>query len=90
MAKKYSLHQYHKMVIRFNSLPFADKIRVLRDNPDIIILAKDGNFWTVKAIDKDIQSELEEGDLTFDIGVNDWGVDEIKTMLFIIGVHVEI
>ena len=83
--RKYTLQQYRKMAIKFNSLNFEDKLKVLKDNPDILTLANDGNWWGVLVIDEEIQEELFENDEQFDIE-NEWQASEMESMVCLLGI----
>lgn len=82
--RNFTLDQYKIMAERFNKMSFYDKIKTLINNTDILILASDGNWWGVKAVDTEIQQQLEEEQCDFRI-TNEWGSDEIHTLVYLLG-----
>lgn len=82
--RNFTLDQYKIMAERFNKMSFSDKIKTLINNTDIIILASDHNFWVVKAVDKNIQQQLEEEQCEFRIK-NEWDSDEMHELVYLLG-----
>lgn len=82
--RKFTLDQYKIMAERFNKMSFSDKIKTLINNTDIIILASDGNWWGVKAVDTEIQQQLEEYQCEFRI-TNEWCSDEMHELVYLLG-----
>jgi len=78
--RNFTLEQYKDMSERFNKLRFIDKIRLIKENSDILILASDYNWWGVKVKDKEIQEELEDLGLNFSI-TNEWDYNEMSDLL---------
>jgi len=74
--KKYTIEDYRQMAKKFNEMSFYDKIKTIRDNQEILTLASDGNWWTVKVKDQEIQEELYEAEEGFRIE-SEWGSSEI-------------
>lgn len=85
--RTYSLEQYKEMSVRFNKLNFAKKIETIRDNSDILQLASDHNWWGVKAVDEDIQEQLEEEGIEFKIE-REWDSSEMHTLVYLLGINV--
>lgn len=77
---KFTLKQYQEMAERFNALSFYQKIMKLQKHSDIITLASDGNWWGVKAKDKDIEEQLYETETGFTIE-QEWGSSEIHALI---------
>jgi len=84
---KYTLQQYKGMAERFNKMSFKDKIKGLKQNTNILTLAADGNWWGVKALDEDIQEQLENDNCEFAIKF-EWGSSEMYDLIDIIGIDV--
>lgn len=81
---KYTLEQYIEMSKKFNKKTFVEKIKTLIENPNLLILGCDHNWWVVKVIDKEIQEELEQIDEVFQIE-NEWGSNEMDDLVFLLG-----
>ena len=79
----YTLEQYQEMVERFNKMTFYQKIKTIRDNPSILTLASDGNWWTVKVKDEDIQEALCDNGFEIE---NEWGSSEICDLVALLGI----
>ena len=86
--RNYTLQQYKEMSDKFNKLNFAEKIKTIRDNSDILQLASDGNWWAVWAKDKDIQEQLYERDNNFQIE-NEWDSSEMHDLVGLLGINIE-
>ena len=87
IMKKYTLEQYQEMAKKFNKMSFSQKIKVLRDNKEILTLASDHNFWGVKVLDEEIQDVLYETESGFDIE-NEWGSREMHDLIGLLGINV--
>jgi len=85
--KKYTLEQYQKMAKKFNKMSFLDKLKVLKDNKEILTLGSDHNFWVVKVLDEEIQDDLYETESGFHIE-NEWGSREMHDLIGLLGVNV--
>ena len=86
--KKYTLEQYQEMAKKFNKMSFSQKIKVLRDNKEILTLASDHNFWGVKAVDTDIQEELFDSDNEFHLQETEWGSSEMHDLVGLLGINI--
>lgn len=71
---KYTLTQYTAMAERFNAMSFKEQLEVLINNPDILSLANDYDWWWVEVVDKDIDNDL------FILKENQWGWREMQAM----------
>ena len=78
--RQFTLEQYIEMAKRFNKMSFFDKIKVIKDNSDILTLASDGNWWGIKTKSKEIQEQLEELNKEFEIE-NEWGSSEMYDLI---------
>jgi len=85
--KKYTLEQYQEMAKKFNKMSFSQKIKVLRDNKEILTLASDHNFWGVKVLDEEIQDDLYETESGFDIET-EWGSREMHDLVGLLGINI--
>jgi len=83
--RKFTLEQYIKMSESFNKMNFTDKIKTIKDNSDILTLASDYNWWAVKLKDKEMQIELTEEDIEFEIE-NEWCYDEMNSLISLLGI----
>ena len=83
--RKFSLEQYVEMSKRFNKKDFYDKIEILRDNSDILMLASDGNWWGVYVKDDKIQEQLFDSNNEFEIE-NEWGSSEMYALIRLLGI----
>jgi hypothetical protein len=83
--RKFTIEQYRQMAERFNKMSFYDKIKTIRNNSDILTLASDYNWWSVKVKDNDIQQELFDNEEQFNIK-NEWGYKEIYDLIKILGI----
>ena len=75
------------MAERFNKMKFNEKIRVIMENPDILQLACDGNWWGVKVKDKEMQEQLECDEIHFDIA-SEWDYREMLDLITILNIDV--
>ena len=82
---KYTIEQYRQLSKRFNEMSFRDKIKAIRENPDILTLASDGNWWGVKMKDEDIQVRLVELEEEFEIK-QEWGAEEMDELVNLLGI----
>lgn len=85
--RTFTLEEYKGMAERFNKMSFANKIKTIQRNSDILILASDHNWWGVKVKDKEIQEELYDNGWQFNI-VNEWDSDEMHTLIHLLGLEV--
>jgi hypothetical protein len=85
--KTYTIKEYTEMSERFNKLSFQDKIKTVRDNSNILTLASDHNWWGVKVKNEEIQEQLKELEIYFDI-VNEWDSNEIHSLVYLLGMDV--
>tara|TARA_R110002051_G_scaffold308116_1_gene379491 strand:- start:176 stop:445 length:270 start_codon:yes stop_codon:yes gene_type:complete len=83
--REFTIEQYGKMSKNFNQMSFSNKIKVIRDNSDILTLASDGNWWGVKVKDKEIQEYLFDNEEQFDIK-NEWGSNEMFALVSLLGI----
>lgn len=83
--RTFSLDQYKEMAERFNKMSFRNKILTIQNNNDILTLTSDGNWWTVKVKDTEIQEQLYEDDCQFVI-VNEWGSGEMCELVDLLGI----
>ena len=63
------------------------KIKTIKENTDILTLAADGNWWGVKAKDKEIEEQLSELEENFIIE-NEWQSNEMHDLIFILGIDI--
>ena len=84
---KYTLEEYVSKAERFSKMSFANKIKTVRENTDILILGADGNWWGVKVKDKEIQEQLEDNDNIFRIE-NEWGSSEMYDLVDLLGIGI--
>ncbi len=73
------------MTLKFNKLLFIDKIRVLKEQSELIRLASDGNYWRVKVLDSEIADKLEYENINFEIE-QEWGASEICDLVYLLGI----
>lgn len=83
--RQFTIEQYRQMAKRFNQMSFYDKIKTIRDNKDILTLASDGNWWGVKVKDEEIQEELFDNEVQFNIE-NEWGSSEMYDLVHLLGI----
>ena len=83
--RQFTLQQYQAMSKKFNQMNFADKIKTIKDNTDILTLASDGNWWGVKVKDTDIQETLYDNEEHFNIE-NEWGSREMCDLVSLLGI----
>lgn len=83
--RKFTIEEYMQMAKRFNQMSFCDKIKTIRMNSDILTLASDGNWWGVKVKDNDIQEELFDNGVEFNIK-NEWGSSEMYDLISLLGI----
>jgi hypothetical protein len=84
--RKFTLDQYKRMSDKFNTLSFKQKIKVLIENRDILMLANDYNWWGVRLIDEEMQNLLEENDIVFSIH-NEWDHEEMEDLISLLGIQ---
>ena len=80
--RNFTLEEYKQMAERFNKMSFRNKIVTIQNNSDILTLASDGNWWGVKAKDKEIQEQLED---EFEIE-KEWDSSEMYTLVDLLGI----
>ena len=85
--RKFTLEQYIKMSISFNKMNFTEKIKTIKENADILILASDHNWWGVKILDNDVREELEDQGIEFEIE-REWDSSEINSLIYLLGLKV--
>lgn len=83
--RQFTIEQYIRMAEKFNQMAFHDKIKTIIENKDILTLASDGNWWGVKAKDKDIEEELVDNDNQFSIE-NEWQSSEMMDLVSLLGI----
>lgn len=83
--RKFSLEKYKKMSESFNKKSFYDKIKILSENTDILKLCSDYNWWVVKVIDKEIQEQLEDLDICFQID-NEWNYSQMFDLVSLLNI----
>lgn len=82
MNKETSLEEYKKLSEEFNKLSFLGKIKTIMENSDRLVVAlsydlkNDSASWSVRAKDKQIQKQLEDSGVNFEVGEK-WGWVEI-------------
>lgn len=81
----YTIQQYKAMANRFNAMSFSEKIRTIRDNPTMMQLANDGNWWGVKLTDTEAQEMIEEAEIYFEIE-SEWGSSEMQDLIALLGI----
>ena len=87
IMRKFTLEQYIKMSISFNKMNFTEKIKTIKENADILILASDHNWWGVKILDNDVREELEDQGIEFEIE-REWDSSEINSLIYLLGLKV--
>ena len=83
--RTFTLEQYVSMSESFNKMDFETKIKTIIKNKDILTLASDGNWWGVKVKDKNIQEQLNENDLQFEIE-REWDSHEMCSLVYLLGI----
>lgn len=83
--RTFTIDQYKELSKRFNKMSFRDKIKTIMDNSDILTLASDGNWWGVKAKNKEIQEQLEDSETQFTI-VFEWQSSEMSDLVDLLGI----
>lgn len=78
--RDFTIEQYKRMALKFNKMDFAEKLKCLNENSDILTLANDHNWWGVRPIDKKVRESLEEQDIYFDIE-REWSDKEVTALL---------
>ena len=86
-SKKYTYKQYVEMSVKFNGMPFKQKIQTLMNNKDILRLGGDGNCWGVRVVDDAINEKLFDENNEFVIE-NEWRSERICDLLGLLGIDV--
>ena len=85
---QFTLEEYITMSKRFNSLDFYHQVQGLIKHKDILQIGADHNWWVVKVIDKEIQEQLEELGEEFSFRNQEWGSDEMYTLIGLLGLSI--
>ena len=85
--REYTLEDYREFAKHFNSQSFINKIKILKDNSDILQLGSDYNWYNIQVKDKDIQEELHDTETGFHIK-NEWGYREVLELLNLLDISI--
>ena len=91
MNKQISLEEYKKLSKEFNKLSFVGKIKTIIEKSDLLVIAmsykleNDLASWSIKVKDKEIQKQLEDSGVSFEID-KEWSWGEMIDFLEVLGI----
>lgn len=83
-----TLEMYRGKAAGFNKLPFYLQIKTLQEQPHLLQICADHNWWVVKVRDKEIQEQLEELGEEFSFRNKEWESDEMNTLVNLLGLDI--